>query len=212
MKLIISNSRVFLAHAGHSYNSRGVAEIEAVHEHSLARLRDLQRRYEARYPNMIISTGDTPTCSTMDDFEGVDEIRPGNFVFYDLTQAAIGSCELNDIAVALACPVVAKHEDRMELIVYGGGVHFSKERLDVDGKVIFGRPVKLMDSGWELAYDETNYVSKLSQEHGTLKVSREVFEEYAIGDVIGVLPVHSCMTANLMKQYFLNDDTYFSHL
>lgn len=192
----------FLTHAGHSYSAKGLDEIRAVHETSLSALQALRKNYISRYPNFVISTGDTPACSVMDHFEGVDEIRPGNFVFYDLTQAAIGSCEQKDIAVAMACPVVAKHQDRMELIVYGGGVHFSKDRLEMDGKVIFGQPVRLVDDGWELAYDESNYVSKLSQEHGTIKVNQAVFDDYNVGDVIGVLPIHSCMTANLMKEYY----------
>jgi len=33
----------------------------------------------------------------------VDEIRPGNFVFYDLMQYRIGSCSVGQIAVAMAC-------------------------------------------------------------------------------------------------------------
>ncbi len=192
----------FLAHAGHSYAARGIEEIRTVHEESLVHLRELRERYNAEYENLIISSGDTPTCSTMDDFEGIDEIRPGNFVFYDLTQHTIGSCSLSDIAVALAAPVVAKHADRMELIVYAGGVHLSKDRLERDsGQISFGKPVELEGTHWKLAFDDANYVSKLSQEHGTVKVTRKVFEKYNIGDLIGILPVHSCLTANLMKQY-----------
>ncbi|MEO0555325.1 MAG: alanine racemase [Bacteroidota bacterium] len=202
----------FLTHAGHSYSSKGIDEIRAVHESSLTALEALRKNYISRYPNLIISTGDTPTCSVMEDFRGVDEIRPGNFVFYDLTQLEIGACREEDIAVAMACPVVAKHQDRMELIIYGGGVHFSKDRLEVEGKTSFGKPVRLTEHSWELAYHEVNYVSKLSQEHGTLKVEPEVFDEYQEGDLIGILPVHSCMTANLMKGYYLFDGSVFDRL
>ncbi len=193
----------FLAHAGHSYQARSEQEIAEVHAKSTDILKKLGEIYRSRFPKLMLSTGDTPTCSVMEDFDGINEIRPGNFVFYDLTQHAIGSCSVDNIAVALACPVVAKHEDRHELLVYGGGVHFSKDRLAVGphGQVIFGTVVGPGDNGWETIDSNRNYVSKLSQEHGTVRVERDVFDQYAPGDIMLVLPVHSCMTANLMKRY-----------
>ena len=90
----------------------------------------LKKAFLDRYPDLLISMGDTPGCSVAEDFTGIDEIRPGNFVFYDLTQNRVGSNSIEQIAVAMACPVVAIHKDRREIIVYGGGVHFSKDRLE----------------------------------------------------------------------------------
>ena len=204
----------FLAHAGHSYNARARQEIAKIHESSLEILKTLKQAYIPQFPDIIISTGDTPTCSVMENFEGIDEIRPGNFVFYDLTQHHIGSCQLKDIAVAMACPVVAKHYDRNELIVYGGGVHFSKDRLAVsdDRGIINGKVVHLNQQGWELTEGDENYVSKLSQEHGTIKATQQVLDQYQIGDLVGVLPVHSCMTANLMKRYLTFEGEWISRL
>ena len=193
----------FIGHAGHSYKARSKQEIADIHTSSIEVLKELKKEYQGKFPGMIISIGDTPTCSVMDNFSGIDEIRPGNFVFYDLTQHTIGSCRLSDIAVAMACPIVAKHADRNELIVYGGGVHFSKEKLtrDTGDQTLSGIVVHLDETGWKFTDGRENYVSKLSQEHGTLKVDQQVFDHYKIGDLIGVLPVHSCMTANLMKSY-----------
>ena len=45
------------------------------------------------------------------------------------------------------------------------------------------------------------YVRSLSQEHGIVKVSKSQIQNYKIGDHLIVLPIHSCMTANLMKSY-----------
>jgi len=105
-------------------------EIIDVHKKSEEQLIILKERYKAKYPDLILSIGDTPTCSVAEDFSGIDEIRPGNFVFYDLSQYQIGSCTIDQIAVAMACPIVAIHETRNEIVIYGGGVHFSKERLE----------------------------------------------------------------------------------
>lgn len=190
-----------LMHAGHSYKCRGKESILEVHQACMSRVSTLKELLKAEFPSLIFSYGDTPTNSVADSFPGVDELRPGNFVFYDLTQAAIGSCTENDIAVALACPVVGKQSDGQTIILYGGGVHLSKDvLLRRDGVRTYGRPVSLRDSDWSLMSSES-YLSGISQEHGVLKVSSAEFDEIKIGDCIGILPVHSCMTADLMKEY-----------
>nr|NHJ86257.1 alanine racemase [Asgard group archaeon] len=47
----------------------------------------------------------------------------------------------------------------------------------------------------------------LSQEHGIVHCPRNYFADIKIGDLLYVLPVHSCLTANLMKKMFLPDGT-----
>ncbi|MEJ0055892.1 MAG: hypothetical protein WDN75_09730 [Bacteroidota bacterium] len=65
---------------------------------------------------MILSIGDTPTCTVADEFTGINEVRPGNLVFYDMMQVIIGSCKREDVAIAMACPVVAFNEERQEIL------------------------------------------------------------------------------------------------
>jgi len=194
----------FLAHAGHSYQAETRQEILGIHTTSLALLQKLKKHYLPAFPHLMVSVGDTPTCSLADNFDGIDEIRPGNFVFYDLTQWVIGSCGFDEIALAMACPVVAKHLDRNELIIYGGAVHFSKDFITPGGtaKRVYGKVVNITADGWQLPKnDSENYIFKLSQEHGTIKASYAVLNRYNIGDLIGIIPAHACLTANLMKYY-----------
>ncbi|MGB3468557.1 MAG: alanine racemase, partial [Cyclobacteriaceae bacterium] len=110
--LIVDTDRTsfkgFLAHAGHSYKCRSHEEIEKVYREVTNQLKVLK----SVHPKAVISYGDTPTCSVIDQFEYIDELRPGNFVFYDLMQHTITSCGFDEIAVCMAVPVVAKHEDR----------------------------------------------------------------------------------------------------
>lgn len=201
MRSLLLEFKGFLAHAGHTYGSRSKSEIQQIHDACLPALQKLKAYYQAFFPNLIISYGDTPSCNVVENYEGIDEIRPGNFVFYDLTQVEIGSCEMEQIAVALACPIVAKHEARMEIVTYGGGVHLSKDRLTLkNGTTIFGKPVLLNEQGWELPEDES-YVKSLSQEHGVIKASEGLFDKVKVGDVIGILPVHSCMMVDLFDHY-----------
>jgi len=202
----------FLGHAGQTYQARGKAEISRIHEASLKSLQPVVDHFRIEYPELIFSYGDTPSGSTATSFPGVDELRPGNFVFYDLTQATIGSCNLDDIAVAMACPVVSKHPERQEVVVYGGGVHFSKDRLDRNGTTTFGQPVRWTADGWTVIDDGISYVRKLSQEHGVVRLSESLFGETKVGDVLGIVPVHSCMTADLMKEYQTLNKTAISML
>lgn len=190
-----------LGHAGHTYQCRSAACIKEKHAASLQIMAALKARLQSRYPGLLISLGDTPSCSVADEFSGADEIRPGNFVFYDLTQQKIGSCDYSQIAVAMACPIVSRHPSRSEVVVYGGGVHFSKDRLEGEPEgTIFGRVVAATENGWGDPLPGT-YVKSLSQEHGIVAVPPEAIDHYRIGDYLLVLPVHSCMAADLLRSY-----------
>ena len=192
------NFKGFLSHTGHTYEAKSSNEIFSRHFDALLKLKSLKTRYKKDYPNVEISMGDTPSASICGNFDGVDEIRPGNFVFYDLMQHSLGVCEMQNIAVKLICPVVAKHISRNEIIIYGGAVHFSKDTvLNTDGKHMFGRVI-INQSGQKKLLGNNNYLSKLSQEHGTLKVTPANFKLINVGDLVEIIPVHSCLTANLM--------------
>jgi D-serine deaminase-like pyridoxal phosphate-dependent protein len=102
----------------------------------------------------------------------------------------------------MACPVVAKNEERKEILIYGGGIHFSKDSFLLEnGTTAFGYIVNFTDKGWD-APDKKSYISSLSQEHGIIKASDELFQNTKVGDVIGILPAHSCMTADCMRKMF----------
>jgi D-serine deaminase-like pyridoxal phosphate-dependent protein len=190
----------FYSHFGHTYNASSSGDVMKIYKDSITLLTDLQYKYA--YAKPTISIGDTPSCSIINDFNGISSIHAGNFVFYDLTQAQIGVCKSSDIAIALACPVVSKNTERQEVIIYGGGVHLSKEVLvDIDlNDSIYGRIVQVGADGWSAPLTGC-YVRSISQEHGVVKLTKAVFDMIAIGDVIGVLPVHSCMTADVMGSY-----------
>jgi len=191
----------FLTHAGQSYNCRNHNDIIKIHHESVDLLARVAEGYRSAWPDLRISVGDTPASSVAEDFSKVSEIRPGNFVFFDLMQVSISSCKNSDIAVAVACPVVARHADRNEIIIYGGGIHFSKEFIETgDGRKVYGELVLANEETWGEPV-EGCYLSRLSQEHGTLKVTDDMFRQIAVGDTVVVLPVHSCMTASCMAGY-----------
>lgn len=201
-----------LTHAGHSYRVRGdISAIRAIYQETVERLNAARDALlETGQENLQISLGDTPCCSVVDDFSAVDEIRPGNFVFYDVMQVQIGACQETDIALAVACPVVAKHAADRRIVVYGGAVHLSKEQaLDDTGAPYFGRVALPTPDGWSEPVPGCAVIS-LSQEHGIVRASEALFEQVQIGDVLMILPVHSCLAANLLRGYRTLSDEYLA--
>ena len=195
----------FLTHTGHTYSAVSTDEIFSRHFDALLKLQSLKRQYKSIFPDIEISMGDTPSATLCTTFNGVDEIRPGNFVFYDLMQQNLGVCSFDDIAVKMVCPVVAKHLLRNEVVIHGGAVHFSRDEIiNIDGKSMFGRII-ISKNGKKTMLDATNYLSKLSQEHGILKVAQNQFKNFEVGDLVEIIPVHSCLTANLMGHFRTTD-------
>lgn len=190
----------FLTHSGHTYQAGSIQEILEIHRDTIDKMKILKQQFASEFPHLTLSIGDTPSCTLAENFESVDEMRPGNFVFYDLLQLNLGVCKLEDIAVCLACPVVDINRDRNEIVIYGGAVHLSKEHILHNSKEIFGQVVKLTDTNW-YKLDEDIFVISLSQEHGIIKASDELIHTIKIGDVLGIIPVHSCLTMNLNKNF-----------
>jgi D-serine deaminase-like pyridoxal phosphate-dependent protein len=148
-----------------------------------------------------ISVGDTPTCSVVDNFVGVDEIRPGNFVFYDLMQEKLGACTEDEIAVAVACPVIGKYKERNQIAVYGGLVHLSSAFiLDGDDRKIYGCATSLHDGTFGPINREAPVIG-LSQEHGAIQAGKNLWDGIEIGNLILLFPIHSCLTCDLHGRY-----------
>lgn len=187
-----------LAHFGHTYKATDTNEVISIYDTGVERLNILRQQLGR---DMMISVGDTPSSSLVEDYGEVDELRPGNLIFYDVMQAEIGSCKYDEVAVCLAAPVVAIYPDRSEVVLHCGAVHLSKDfLLDDKNQPYFGRIVTLNDKGWSKPIEGAK-VTTLSQEHGKIILPEKELKKIKIGDLLGILPIHSCLTANLMKEY-----------
>lgn len=201
-----------ITHSGDTYHAEGPDDVRHRFETARTRLMETAEYIRRRHPEAVISVGDTPGCVLAEDFTGIDEIRPGNFVFFDTMQFALGACDPEHIAVAAACPVVALHPGRREAVVHGGSVHLSKDALrGDDGTPYYGRVVLLTENGWSAPIPDTAVVS-LSQEHGIIRTTDEIIALLHGGALIGILPVHSCLTAQCMRGYLTLDGAAADHL
>ncbi len=190
--------RGFYCHAGHSYKAQNQKEGDEIHNQALRDLGGLKKLFELYSPKVLF--GDTPSCSKQEDFGEIDEITPGNFVFYDLIQHSLGACTMEEIAVAMECPVAGRYPAGERIVIHGGAVHFSKESLNLEGGAIFGQLVRRTDQAWS-RLEEMKYLTNISQEHGVMEHCGDLIRKVNIGDKLLFLPVHSCLTANLMRAY-----------
>ncbi len=205
VRLVKSSDRLefagLLTHSGHTYECRGRAEVVARFEEGRVRMVALAQMLERQGVSARVSMGDTPSASLAENFEGVDEMRPGNFVFYDVTQCQIGSCGPDDIAVAVACPVIGKYPDDPKVIVYGGSVHLSKDSLTIEGHRRFGQLALPAPDGWEVVPHSEAQVFGCCQEVSQIKVSRALFDRIELGQSAYILPAHSCLAAEIYPRY-----------
>lgn len=198
----------FYLHPGHTYYG---VDKSKIHEESREALHLLKSKYRQSYPELVTRIGDTPGCAVMEEFGDVDELGPGNFVFFDLMQVELGSCAKEDVSVCLAVPVVDISLERKEILVHGGGVHLAKDVLvNDDGSKNFGEVVLLNENGWIIP-SHRSFLKSISQEHGVIKASNELLANVKVGDLLGILPVHSCMTADCMGEYLSLDGKIIDH-
>ncbi len=202
-----------LVHSGHSYKAKSICEIEEIYEDTIIKLKSLQERLLLQGFGIVkLSIGNTPVCSIIDDFSDVNEIRPGNFVFYDISQLNLGSCKEDDIAIAVACPVVAKYPERNEIVIYGGAIHLSKDYFfNEDGSKNFGLVALPQKDGWSKKVPDI-YLKNISQEHGIIQATDEFIKTVKIGDFLYIIPIHSCLTANLHNEFLILDNDMYKKI
>ncbi len=152
-----------------------------------------------------ISTGPTPTMAAFENAGrggfSITEIRPGNYVFYDAMQVALGAARLEECALTALTTVISKRRDRS-----------GAERLYVDA----GKKVLTTDTGYGtdgygvLLYNAKAMrpmpharITNLSEEHGWVKVPGAA--TLAVGDRLRLVPNHACTAVATQDRLYLVD-------
>ncbi len=188
-----------LTHAGHSYNESsrdGVLDIAHTERDSMVELAECLRSQSIEVPT--VSIGSTPTITHIDHLDGIDEIRPGNYIFFDAFQATLGSCGFEDTALTVLSAVIHRDESRRNIVIDAGAIALSKDRgaVDIDPSCGYGRVLDLEGN------DTGSRIESMSQEHGKFHVADDAaFERLKVGSRVRVLVNHSCLTAAQHSHY-----------
>jgi D-serine deaminase-like pyridoxal phosphate-dependent protein len=182
-----------LAFGGHAYAATdrgGLVAASRQERDAIARTADalLARGIETE----IRSIGTTPTSHVMDSAAGITEIRPGNYVFYDATQVALGlvapeQCALSVLATVLSRPA----PDRVI--------------LDCGSKALAAERLSALTAGFGLIEDRPDVViERLYEEHAIARSPAPL--DLRVGARVRVVPNHACAATNLHSQMMVVQD------
>ena len=197
--------RGLLSHAGHAYHAASDNELSTIARQEAETLAGLRARAAASGIALDeISVGATPTLRFSVGQKGVTELRPGNYVYFDRTQVALGAASLDDCALTVLATVVSKHAGR--IVLDCGSKTLTNDlargisKATGYGAVLAG---ETDDVDCTREIDETLTIERLSEEHATVRVTGETRLEP--GDRVRVLPNHSCVVSNLVDVVRLVD-------
>jgi D-serine deaminase-like pyridoxal phosphate-dependent protein len=178
-------------HGGHVYNSKSKEERErASFEEGESLLKAKRILEESGAKCEVLSVGSTPTLFISGKMDGITEIRPGNYVFYDLKQVFLGVQKIDRCALFVLSQVISKPDSKRAFIDAGAKV-FGLDYLNIDDEKIYG---------YILEHPNAKLYS-LSEEHGWLKIDEKI--NINIGDKIKIIPVHSCIVMSNFDYFYM---------
>ncbi len=184
-----------LSHAGHAYHAHSEDELTAMAGAEAQTMTELAERCrKAGVTIGEISAGATPPARFSIQQKGFTEYRPGNYVYFDRTQVALGAATLEDCALTVLATVVSKPAP--DRVIFDSG----SKTLTNDGARGF-TPAP----GFGVVVDHPNLlIERLSEEHATVRVAdgKTTLEP---GDRVRIIPNHSCVVSNLVDQAWVVD-------
>ncbi|MEB2847384.1 alanine racemase [Endobacterium cereale] len=177
-----------LSHAGHAYGAGNPVVVTTIAESELAIMTAMRRKLEAAGIDVSrVSIGSTPTLVKNAGFEGIDEVRPGNYVFYDLTAVRLGLVERDSLSLGVAARIIAVND---HYAIANVGSKTLSSDLGAHGT----SATKSFGEAWMIGHDAPLPVAKLSEEHAFLELGGSGPK---VGTPVLILPNHSCPVANL---------------
>ena len=145
-------------------------------------LSDLQR---AGFTPRIVSGGSTPTLFHSHELPGLNEVRPGTYIFNDRNTVLSGACALEECAASILVTVVSIAKAG-QMIIDGGSKTFSSDRPTAGSEVSFGHVVEAPQA----------LFTKMNEEHGFVDLQKGD-RKFGVGDRVRIIPNHICVAMNL---------------
>ena len=191
--------RGLLSHAGQGYGATSEKGLEAVAVAEAQTLRNLAVASGVACPE--ISVGATPTARFSVQQDGVTEMRPGNYAYFDRTQVALGAATWDDCALTVLARVVSRPA-RDRVILDSGSKTLTNDLargfINTPGYGQILRDIGTADP------DTSLLIERLSEEHAAVRVLQGE-TRLKTGDLTRVVPNHSCVVSNLVDQVWLVD-------
>jgi D-serine deaminase-like pyridoxal phosphate-dependent protein len=200
------NFRGLLSHAGQAYHAQSEMELEHMAMREAEMMSDLATRASLAGAKIEeVSVGSTPTARFIDKqvkqvaHFAPTEMRPGNYVFLDRTQVALGAATLDTCAMFIEATVVSRPAPDRVILDSGA------KTLALDGARGFGTfPGHGLVIHMDGTPDETLLIERLSEEHATVRALSPT--RLRIGDRVRVLPNHACVVTNLMDELVMAEN------
>ena len=183
-----------LSHAGQAYHAHSEQELRVMAQAEAQTMGDLAERCKKNgVPVEEVSAGATPPARFSVEEQAFTEYRPGNYVYFDRTQVALGAATIDDCALSVLATVVSKPAKNR--IIFDSG----SKTLTNDGARGFAPA-----PGFGVVVGHDNLViERLSEEHATVRVDGTTPLEP--GDRVRIIPNHSCVVSNLVDEAWLVD-------
>ncbi|XP_051467267.1 LOW QUALITY PROTEIN: D-threo-3-hydroxyaspartate dehydratase-like [Apus apus] len=185
------------AHCGDTYTCRDVPSVQAIARATTAAVLDFVTKLrEAGIPCPQASIGSTPSCShPVPEMSQLTELHPGNYLFYDLQQTLLGSCQLEEVAIRVLTRVIGHYPHRNQLLVDCGWA-----ALSLHGQ-------SQGPGGWAAieGHPQLRLVG-LTQEHGQVEpIDGQLdFGSFPLGTILALIPFHACATAAMHPVYYVH--------
>jgi D-serine deaminase-like pyridoxal phosphate-dependent protein len=195
--------RGLLSHAGHGYHAASEDQLAAIARDEAQTLVGLRERAAVSGIALDeISVGATPTLRFSARERGITELRPGNYVYFDRTQVALGAATLDDCALTVLATVVSKPAEDRIILDCGSKTLTNDAARGITVAPGYGAVLR-GDGSSPREVDDSLTIERLSEEHATVRVSGGT--ALVPGDRVRVVPNHSCVVSNLVDAVRLVD-------
>ena len=193
--------RGLLSHAGHGYGATSETAVESVAAEEARIMTALAAAVRARGVDVQeISVGATPTVRYSLKQDGLTELRPGNYIYFDRTQVALGAAAWDDCALTVLARVVSK--PAADRIIFDSGSKTLTNDLARGFTSAPGYGVVLQDIRGVQQPDDSLIIERLSEEHANVRATGGT-HALEPGDLVRIVPNHSCVVSNLMDAVWL---------
>lgn len=194
--------RGLLSHAGHGYGATSEETLRRIAEDEARVMTGLADSVRSRGVEVEeISVGATPPVRFTIEQNGLTEIRPGNYIYFDRTQVALGAAAWDDCALTVLARVVSKPAEDRIILDSGSKTLTNDLARGFEPAPGYGTVLESIDGTQRP--DGRLTIERLSEEHATVRVIST--HSLQPGDLVRIVPNHSCVVSNLVDAAWLMD-------